>query len=114
MHELSIAQGIVELLKRHLPAGEKQVIKSIKLKVGDLTRIAPESLEYCFNAASEGTAAQGARLEIENVPAVYRCKECDSEFKAWNFIAICPTCGNPGAELISGDELDIVEIELVE
>ena len=81
MHELSIAQSIVEMVRKHLPAGEMRGVKSVTLKVGDRAGVAPESLEFCFGAASEGTAAQGAKLRIENVP---------------------------------GDELYVVEIEVVE
>jgi hydrogenase nickel incorporation protein HypA/HybF len=81
MHELSIAQNIVEIVKQHLPPGQIQSVKSVKMKVGHQAGIVPESLEFCFEAVAEGTVIQGATLEIENG---------------------------------SGDELCVVEIELVE
>ena len=65
MHELSIAQSILEIVQRHLPEGTDREVKSVRLKVGDRSGIVSESLEFCFKLASEGTAMQGARLEIE-------------------------------------------------
>ena len=67
MHELSIAQSIVEIVQQHLPSGQIQGVKSVKMKVGHQTGIVPDSLEFCFGAIAEGTVVQGARLEIENV-----------------------------------------------
>jgi len=68
MHELSIARNIVNIVIQHPQVGELQTVKSVKLNVGDLTGIAPESLVFCFELASRGTAAQGSKLKIENIP----------------------------------------------
>ena len=68
MHELSIAQSIVKIVLQHSQRGDLQTVKSVKLNVGDLTGIVPESLVFCFELASRGTAAQGSKLKIENMP----------------------------------------------
>jgi hydrogenase nickel incorporation protein HypA/HybF len=114
MHELSIAHSIVEAVKQHLPADDRRAVKYVTLRVGDFTRIVPESLEICFEMASEGTAVQGAKLKIKNVPIRFCCKKCGSDFEAGRTITICPDCGNAGVELISGNEMDLVEVELSE
>lgn len=67
MHELSIAQSILVIVRQHLPEDRNREVKSVKLKVGNLSGIVPESLQFCFQMASEGTEMQGARLEIEPV-----------------------------------------------
>ena len=67
MHELSIAQEIVATVRRHLPPGEMRPVKSVKLELGDLTRIAPHSLRFCFEMAGQGTLVEGADLKIERV-----------------------------------------------
>jgi hydrogenase nickel incorporation protein HypA/HybF len=111
MHELSIAQSIVKFVLQHPQRGEMQSVKSVKLNVGDLTGIVPESLVFCFELASQGTAAQGSKLMIENAPTVYHCKKCDSDFVG-RYITLCLNCGETQIELVSGNELDIVEVEL--
>jgi hydrogenase nickel incorporation protein HypA/HybF len=68
MHEFPIARRIVELVGQQLLPGQAGEVRSVKLKVGELTGLAPEALTFCFEAACEGTAVQGAILEIEQVP----------------------------------------------
>ncbi|MBI3994859.1 MAG: hydrogenase maturation nickel metallochaperone HypA [Nitrospirae bacterium] len=114
MHELSIARNIVETVRQHLPAGEARDVKSVTLKLGEFNRIVPESLEFCFEMASQGTAVQGAKLMIKNVPIRCYCKKCGSGFEAGRYITICTNCGDAGVELISGNEMDVVEVELSE
>lgn len=68
MHELSIAHEIVETVRRHLPPDGTRPVKRVSLKVGALNRITPDSLRFCFEAASRGTAVEGAELAIEETP----------------------------------------------
>ena len=81
MHEFSIARNIVKIVLQQPQVSNLQTVKCVKLIVGDLTGIVSESLIFCFELASRGTAAQGSRLKIEHV---------------------------------SGNELDIVGVELEE
>lgn len=112
MHELSLAQDIVKVLQQHLPSGEGRRVRSVKLKVGALVGVTPDSLAFCFKLASEGTPAQGAELHIESVPIVCRCDKCGSGFEAGRYVTICPNCKDPNVKLLSGDELDVIELEL--
>ena len=65
MHELSIAHNIVATVTRHLPPENRAPVRWVKLSVGVLNPIASDSLRFCFQAASEGTALEGARLDID-------------------------------------------------
>ncbi len=67
MHEFSIAQEIVATVERHLPPGDTRLVKTVRLEVGDLERIAPDSLRFCFEMASQGTLAEGAELRVEQI-----------------------------------------------
>lgn len=67
MHELSIAHEIVETVRRYLPPGEKRPVRRVTLRVGAVNRILPDSLRFCFEAASRGTSVEGAELNIEEI-----------------------------------------------
>jgi len=114
MHELPIARSIVDTVQRRLPAGEKRCVKSVTVRLGEFTRLLPDSLELCFELASEGTSVQGARLEVRRVPIRCRCMSCGSGFESGRFVAVCPVCGNAGVDLLSGNEIDVVAFELSE
>ena len=86
-------------------------IKKIRLKIGEFASIVPDSLTFCFELVSRGTVAEGALLEIENVGLVARCSDCDESFEVRDQVFLCPECGGPALELISGRELSISSIE---
>jgi hydrogenase nickel incorporation protein HypA/HybF len=68
MHELSIAQSVLEIVQANLPVEDSQYVKSVKLKVGHLSGVVPDSLDFCFTAITQGTRLQGTVLDIEQVP----------------------------------------------
>jgi hydrogenase nickel incorporation protein HypA/HybF len=111
MHELSMVQSIMDAVRRQLPPGENRPVKSVTLMLGELARIVPESLAYCFEIASAGTELQGAKLKIRNVPIRCRCPMCTAGFEVGRYLTICPHCGNSGVELLSGNEMHLVEVE---
>ncbi len=74
MHEMAIAQGVLDItLDNAAQSGAKKVI-SIKLLVGQMTGVEPEALRFCFSALAEGTVAAEAVLVIVNAPLVCLAK----------------------------------------
>lgn len=120
MHEMSIAQSILEVVQQyakesdHARDANVPRVKSVRLRIGEMAGVVPESLRFCFEVASEGTVAQGAELLIEEVPIRCRCASCNLEFSAERFLFLCPTCGTTDVEVLSGNELDVVELDLLE
>ena len=123
MHELSIARAITETALRH---AEARRVTEIRVRIGRLRQVVPDSLGFYLEIATEGTDARGARLELESVEARLRCSACRSEWdpapdpaeRDEDLIGAprfrCPTCGEGGAEVISGDELELTSIEVEE
>jgi Zn finger protein HypA/HybF involved in hydrogenase expression len=65
MHEIGIAQNILEVVFKELEAHDYDKVKKIKLAVGDFNLLTQESLQSAFDLAAENTKAQGAVLEVE-------------------------------------------------
>jgi len=112
MHELSIAQSIVEIAEAKAREQNYGCIQTIKIRLGEFTTIVPEALEFAFEAARRETLAENARLEIERVPMVVRCVTCGSVTDPVREVClICPYCGLP-LEIVSGEELQVEYIEV--
>jgi hydrogenase nickel incorporation protein HypA/HybF len=109
MHELSLADAIVSVACAN--AGGRQVVR-VEVKVGRLRQVVPSALELAFQLVAEGTAAEAAELEIEDVPIRIRCGACAAESRVDDFPLACPRCGSLDAELVGGDELLIEALEL--
>jgi len=71
-------------------------------------------MRVCFEAVTRDTDLAGARLELEEVPACARCQQCHHEFPVTENWFECPRCKSIEAEILSGQELDLTGIELVE
>jgi len=109
VHETAIAQSLLEIVKEQaLLYGAKKVTR-IRIKVGALSGVVPEALQFAFEVLSRGGVAEGARLEIEEVPSRIRCEDC-GVFEGTPFL-VCPNCGKL-AELLSGRELEIESMEI--
>lgn len=112
MHELSVAQGIVEACSER--AGGARVL-AVTLEVGALTCVLPESLQFCYDVVAAGTALEGSRLEIVRIPARSRCRACAAEVLMQDVLATCRACGSTELDAPSGGEgLRIRSIEVSE
>ena len=62
MHEMSIAMNIVDIAVQTAKANKAKKINSISVEIGALSGVVPEALEFCFEAATQNTMAQGSQL----------------------------------------------------
>jgi len=92
-------------------AGATKVF-ALRLRVGALSGVVPDALQFAFEALTPGTLAEDARLDLETVPARFWCATCKSEFQADNLMALCPNCQTPSRELRSGRELELASLEI--
>lgn len=109
MHELGITQQIVESVASRANGSS---IKRIVLEIGKLTAVLPDAIRFCFDLCAEGTVAQGAELEIREIPGLARCKACGQDVALERAFGRC-VCGNSDLDWIMGEELKILEMELV-
>ncbi|MDD5451673.1 MAG: hydrogenase maturation nickel metallochaperone HypA [Desulfovibrionales bacterium] len=111
MHELSIAQGILDIIQNEAEKNAIERVSVVRLKLGKLTAVEPSSLSFCFELITKGTLAEGARLEIETVPITGRCAQCGKEFILEDPFCNCPGCQGLKIDILTGREFYICEIE---
>jgi hydrogenase nickel incorporation protein HypA/HybF len=111
MHELSIASAVVATAERH---AEGRRTTAVRLRVGRLRQVVPESLEFYFGFVTEGTVCEGARLELEVVPGRLACSDCAHEWELDAPAFWCPACASSAVTVIAGNELEVESIEVEE
>jgi len=112
MHEMAIAQGILDIVLKTAAENEATKVTGIKLLIGQMTQIQPESLQFGFEALSIGSIAEGANLEIKIVPLVGQCNSCRQEFAIERYCFVCPHCNSNSVHLVSGRELAVEYLEV--
>ncbi|PRQ10973.1 hydrogenase expression protein HupH [Corynebacterium sp. 13CS0277] len=105
MHEYGLAVGVVAAVTAQVPGRR---IRAVGVKVGARSGVEPFALESSWPLATEGTAAEGSRLDIERVPATVACSSCDSVTEIDEFFDYtCPQCGEIVMDVRSGAEFQI-------
>jgi hydrogenase nickel incorporation protein HypA/HybF len=112
MHELAIAQSLLEIVEHEARPYEGARVKRIFLRIGKLSAVVPDALRFAFDAITHGGMVEGAALEIEEVPLSIRCHACREDFMVEDPFMICPHCGGGDVEMISGRELEIRSMEI--
>lgn len=112
MHELSIAENILEIVRENFDANGGGKLRSVKVRIGELAGVIPDSLDFCFTAITKGTPLESAKLEIEKTGIVARCNDCEKESEVHGLVFKCPECKSSNISVVSGNELQVVEIEV--
>ncbi|MFJ9742976.1 hydrogenase maturation nickel metallochaperone HypA [Streptomyces sp. NPDC101166] len=112
MHEMSVALAVIDQVEQAAARnGDVTSVRSVRLQVGELAGVVPDSLSFCFELACGGTLLEGAELVTEAVPGRARCAPCAHEWAVGMPPALtCPRCGGTTADLLSGRELQIVSV----
>ena len=112
MHEMSIAQSLIEVVKEEMLKHDAKSLRSVRLNIGQMSAIVPDSLSFCFNVIITGTQFEGARLIMDIIPLRGTCHRCKSEFEIKDYAFVCPSCDSSEIETIAGQDLTIVEMEV--
>jgi hydrogenase nickel incorporation protein HypA/HybF len=111
VHELSIAESVVQVASRH---AEGRRVTKVYLKVGHLRQVVPSALAFSFELVAHGTPLEGAELELQEVPATGVCKNCGEETRFAAFPLVCGSCHGDDLEITAGEELLVESLELEE
>ncbi len=110
MHEMAIADNMLNIVNIHKKKHELTRVSRVRVVVGELTGIVPESLEFCWQVCTEETPIEGAFLEIEKEPALALCNGCAEEYSFTTSLE-CPKCRGGIERVVSGKELYVDFIE---
>ena len=112
MHELSIAQSMLEIIEQEAAPFKGSKVTLIMLRIGKLSGVVPDALRFAFEIIRKGSVAEDASLDIEEVPISIKCNECMKVFDVDYPLMSCPYCEGFNVELVSGKELEIKELEI--
>lgn len=115
MHELSVATRILHIAQQQLELQGLKTIHTISMRVGVMQGYEPKWMQHYFEKIAKGTPAEGARLVVELVPIMFRCRSCGHEF-AFDAHGTddcsCPQCHSFSYDMISGNEFEITQMEV--
>ncbi|HEX4959550.1 MAG TPA: hydrogenase maturation nickel metallochaperone HypA [Thermoanaerobaculia bacterium] len=115
MHELSIAISLIEAACEEAERLGGVRVEALHLRLGALSGVVRQALEFSFDLAAAGTAIEGARLQIEEVPVAVLCPRCGEERELPSLQHFrCPVCNTPVPDVVRGRELELTALEILE
>lgn len=112
MHEMSIANSVLDAVRTEALRFPNAHICKVGLRIGALAGVNPDSLSFCFEALVRGTELEPLSVEIEYSPNTQRCAMCGHSFLAPVDGAACPNCGRADSQFMGGDELEFAYLEV--
>jgi len=115
MHEMSLAEGVLGVVEDTLaaqPGGGREAVRSVRLEIGRLAAVELEALRFSFDVVKRGSVADGATLEVIEVPGAAWCMQCCATVSIGQRGDACPACGSYQLQVTAGDELRVKDIEL--
>jgi len=113
MHEMSLCENLVEIVVKSAQNESVNQVERIYLEIGQLSCVEVDAMHFCFDVISKGTVAEGAQLIIEQVPGQAKCHQCKTQFAVSSHYAICPSCEHHKFTVISGDQMQIKNMEVI-
>jgi hydrogenase nickel incorporation protein HypA/HybF len=113
MHETDLAIEIIALAREQMLLHNGCEVKSVGLKIGELSCVAPEALTFAFSEAIKNTELEHSTLTIEHVAATARCPQHGVIRLELNKGLVCPVCQALIPDVITGEELELDSLELV-
>jgi len=115
MHEMGIAQQLVQIAIDSIPQDiENPKVEKLNLKIGRLASVVEHSLTFCFEIITKDTPLEDARLDIDFIPVTVHCISCDNKWEVTDPVFKCSFCEKGNVKMITGREIEITSMELVD
>ena len=112
MHEMSLCEGVLQVLESEAQKQGFKRVKNVWLEIGDLAGIEIDAMRFSFDAVTRNSIADGAALNIINVPGAAWCMQCSTSVSVKQRFDECPKCGSYQLQVTAGDEMKIKELEV--
>ena len=113
MHEMSLVEGIRAAIEDAARANEFSRVTKVRLEIGRLAGVERAALEFAFDVVLRGSLAEGAALQIIDIPGQAGCFDCGKTVEIEHRLDICPECGGTRLLVQGGDEMRIKDLEVL-
>lgn len=112
MHELSLCEGVLQVLESEASKQGFSQVKAVWLEIGDFSGVEPEAMLFSFDVVTNNSLAAGAKLNIINVPGSAWCMPCGKNVRVKQRFDACPDCGSYQLQVTGGEQMRIKELEV--
>jgi len=112
MHEMSLAEGVLQLIEDSAKTQDFSRVKTVWLEIGQLAGVEVEAMKFCFDAVVHDSIAEGAKLEIIEIPGQAWCLQCSEVVHVQALFDAFPKCGSHQVQVTGGNEMRVKELDV--
>ena len=112
MHEMSIAQSILDIVDEYMAKEDNVKLIEVAVEIGELVAVVPDSLSFCYDALVDNTPYMNSKIIINILPLTAVCSQCDHNFTIKEFKFVCSACQSTDVMVTGGQELRISHLEV--
>jgi hydrogenase nickel incorporation protein HypA/HybF len=112
MHEISLCESVVQMIEEQAEIQGYRRVRTVRLEIGRLAGVEIEAMRFGFSAVASGTIADGAGLDIVEIPGTAHCPHCRCDVGVEQRFDVCPRCGRGPLALTGGDRMRVLELEV--
>ncbi|MEC7761624.1 MAG: hydrogenase maturation nickel metallochaperone HypA [Pseudomonadota bacterium] len=112
MHEMSLAEGMREIIVDNARAHNAARISRVRVEIGRFAGVEKDALSFAFDVVMRGSPAEGAELIMLDLPGRALCYGCGEEVEIHDRLDPCPLCAGERLLPVSGDEMRIKDLEV--
>lgn len=110
MHEMSLAENVLKIIEDSVRNQKINRVRTVVLEIGALSVVEPDAMRFCFDAVTRGSKAEGAQLEIIELPGKGWCMDCAKAVVLIERFGLCPECNGTRVEITGGNEMRVKEL----
>jgi hydrogenase nickel incorporation protein HypA/HybF len=112
MHEMSLCESVLQIVESTARRNGASRVRSVRLEIGRLSHVEPDALRFAFDVVTRKSLAEGARLDIIDVPGAAWCMQCAAPITIERRGDGCPTCGSYQLQVTGGEDMRVKDIEI--
>ncbi len=112
MHEMSLCEGMRQVIEDQARQHNVKRIKTVRVELGRFAGVEKDALSFAFDIVMRGSAAEGAKLVMMDLPGIAMCYDCAKQVQIENRLDPCPDCGGGKLMPMGGDEMRIKDLEV--
>ncbi len=112
MHELSLAENLLQIIEETATEHQLTKVKTVWLEIGKLACVEQGSLRFYFDVVTQDSIARQAKLEIIEIAGQAVCTQCNHSSLITTYYEACSHCGSYNTlKVTQGREMKIKELE---
>ena len=113
MHELGIVMHVIKQVEEVAEENKAERVTVLNMEVGEVSSVVPDLFRDCFDWAKKKTKfMQDTQLNLIVLEAISYCEHCKRTYKTTAYAKTCPFCGKDDTYLVTGNEINIKDIEV--